>query len=98
MLLGVRNKRKTYFCVLIYYYQTRYKGTRLDGEKDFYETFFGGGTRGENVMISSGDGGNAATPLGLQAMQEVRRALIPDATSLSDRYLVASVETTSLRL
>ena len=52
-------------------HETRYKGTRLDGEKDFYETYFGGGTRGQNVMVSSGDEGNAATPLGLQAMQEV---------------------------
>lgn len=49
----------------------RYKGTRLDGEKEFYETYFGGDTRAENVMISTADGGNAATPLGLQAMQEV---------------------------
>lgn len=51
--------------------QIRFKGTRLDGEKDFYETYFGGGTRGQNVMVSSGDNGNAATPLGLEAMQEV---------------------------
>eukprot|EP00752_Nemacystus_decipiens_P003738 g3444.t1 len=54
-----------------------YKGTRLDGEKEFYETYFGGGTRGQNVMVSSGDGGNAATPLGLQAMQEAVSPLIP---------------------
>ncbi|CAN0154943.1 unnamed protein product, partial [Ectocarpus sp. 12 AP-2014] len=55
----------------------RYKGTRLDGEKEFYETYFGGDTRAENVMISADDGGNAATPLGLQAMQEAVSSLIP---------------------
>lgn len=49
----------------------RYKGTRLDDEKEFYETFFGGGTRAQQVLVSASDGGNAATPLGLQAMQEV---------------------------
>eukprot|EP00903_Cladosiphon_okamuranus_P013795 g12838.t1 len=54
-----------------------YKGTRLDGEKDFYETHFGGGPRGQNVMVSSADGGNAATPLGLTAMQEGVSPLIP---------------------
>lgn len=53
-------------------YDIRYKGTRLDGEKDFYETYFGGGTRGQNVMVSSADNGNVATPQGLLAMQEVR--------------------------
>jgi len=47
------------------------KGTRLDDEKDFYETHFGGGTRGQSVLVSDADGGNAATPQGLLAMQEV---------------------------
>ena len=51
---------------------TRLKGTRLDDEKEFYETYFGGGTRAQNILISPSNGGkNAATPQGLQAMQEV---------------------------
>ena len=53
------------------YPDARYTGTRLDGEKDFYEEFFGGFTRSQNVMISAADGSNAATPAGLNATLEV---------------------------
>lgn len=50
----------------------RYKGTRLDGEKDYYEEFFGGNARAQNVLISKTDGTNAANADGLNAMMEVR--------------------------
>lgn len=49
----------------------RYKGTRLDGEKAFYEKYFGGGSRGQSIMVSDGDNVNIATPLGLDAMLQV---------------------------
>ena len=49
----------------------RFKGTRLDAEKDFYEEYFGGSLRAHNVMISMADRSNAATTLGLDAMVEV---------------------------
>ncbi|CAM9471831.1 unnamed protein product, partial [Ascophyllum nodosum] len=54
-----------------------YTGTRLDGEKDFYEEFFGGFTRSQNVMISAADGSNAATPAGLNATLEGVQPFVP---------------------
>lgn len=51
----------------------RFKGTRLDGEKDFYEEYFGGSLRAHNIMISAADGSNVASPQGLDAMVEVGR-------------------------
>lgn len=51
----------------------RFKGTRLDGEKDFYEEYFGGSLRAHNIMISAADGSNVASPQGLDAMVEVER-------------------------
>lgn len=51
--------------------EARFKGTRLDGEKEFYEEYFGGSLRAQNVMVSAADGSNAATTLGLDAMVEV---------------------------
>lgn len=47
-----------------------FKGTRLDGEKDFYEEYFGGSLRAHNIMISAADGSNVASPQGLDAMVE----------------------------
>lgn len=63
----------------------RYKGTRLDDEKEFYETFFGGDSRAQQVLVSANDGGNAATPLGLQAMQEVGGMRITPAATRPKR-------------
>lgn len=49
----------------------RYRGTRLDGEKDYYEEYFGGDPRTQNVIISAEDGTSAVTSVGLDAMLEV---------------------------
>lgn len=66
-----RSRLTSFFFSLLSSCFGRYKGTRLDDEKDFYEEFFGGDTRSQNVMVSSADESNVAKPLGLDAMLQV---------------------------